>query len=169
MIKPHIVKYLDKIKFVVSTIKEQTTSEIGQIISRRETVGEEVDSLIPRPPIDLTTSSEIGDNWSDLPTPSTRQTFNSDFDSPVGARGSYGLLDRMRNQLSTPSSSQRTTPSSTPSPESITPRFLTFAQVAAQNPVDAQQMNYPRTVAPIPITSAQRYASEVKRRKNNDP
>ena len=60
MIKPHIVKYLDRIQYVVSTIKEQTQSEIGQDTSRRETVGE-VDSLMPRP-IDLSNPSEMGDN-----------------------------------------------------------------------------------------------------------
>jgi len=44
MIKPHVVKYLDKIRYVVSTIKEQTQSVIGQAITRGETLGE-VDSL----------------------------------------------------------------------------------------------------------------------------
>ena len=70
MIKPHIVKYLDRIKYVVSTIKEQTTSETSQAVTIGTTLGE-VDSLT-RPPVN-TTEAEEGDNFN--PSPIT--TFNS--------------------------------------------------------------------------------------------
>ena len=143
MIKPHIVKYLDRIKFVVSTIKEQTQSEIGQDTSRRETVGE-VDSLMPRPPIDLSNPSEMGDNMN----------------SPT-----------YLTELNTPSPSRFSGDYASQSPEMF-PLFMRFpktiAQEAAQNPVDAPQTNYPQSASPIPRTSAQGYASEMKRRKNNN-
>ena len=70
MIKPHIVKHLDRIKYVVSTIKEQTTSETSQAVTIGTTLGE-VDSLT-RPPVN-TTEAEEGDNFN--PSPIT--TFNS--------------------------------------------------------------------------------------------
>ena len=102
MIKPHIVKYLDKIKYVVSTIKEQTQSEIGQDISRRETL-EEVDSLIPRP-IDLSIQSEMGDN---LNSPTYLSVLNTPPPSIIS-----GELN-------------------TPSPE-LAPLFLRFPRTLAQ-------------------------------------
>ena len=138
MIKPHIVKYLDRIKFVVSTIKEQTTSEIGQDTSRRETVGE-VDSLMPRP-IDLSNPSEMGDN----------------INSPT-----------YLSVLNTPSPSRFSGDFASPSPE-MAPLFMsfpqTFAQEAAQNPVEAPQINYPRTVAPF-VSVASRAARAEKEKK----
>jgi hypothetical protein len=69
MIKPHIVKYLDRIKYVVSTIKEQTQSEIGQNRTTGNTLGE-VDSLT-RPPMN-TNEAEEADNFN-----SPMTTFNS--------------------------------------------------------------------------------------------
>ena len=77
IIKPHIVKYLDRIKYVVSTIKEQTTSEIGQNRTTGNTLGE-VDSLT-RPPVN-TVETEEGDNFSPMTTfnsPSYLSVLNS--------------------------------------------------------------------------------------------
>jgi hypothetical protein len=77
MIKPHIVKYLDKIKYVVSTIKEQTTSEIGQNRTSGNTLGE-VDSLA-RPPVN-TVETEEDDNFNPMTTfnsPSYLSVMNS--------------------------------------------------------------------------------------------
>ena len=70
MINPHIVKYLDRIKYVVSTVKEQTTSEIGQNRTTGNTLGE-VDSLT-RSPLN-TIEAEEGDNFNPMAT----------FNSPV--------------------------------------------------------------------------------------
>ena len=61
--KTHIIKYLDKIKYVVSTIKEQTTSEIGQNRTTGNTLGE-VDSLA-RPPLNRVEEEE-GDNFNPM-------------------------------------------------------------------------------------------------------
>ena len=77
MIKPHIVKYLDRIKYVVSSIKEQTRTEIGQNRTSGNTLGE-VDSLA-RPPVN-TVETEEDDNFNPLTTfnsPSFLSVLNS--------------------------------------------------------------------------------------------
>jgi len=149
MIKPHIVKYLDRIQYVVSTIKEQTQSEIGQDTSRRETL-EEVGSLIPRP-IDLRNPSEMGDNMN---SPTYLSVLNTPSPSRVSGE-TYTpepeLSALFPNRLSNP----------------IAPRLLTFAEEAAQNPVDSPQINYPRAGTPIPRTAATAYATQMKRRNND--
>jgi len=105
MIKPHIVKYLDKIKYVVSTIKAQTESELGQNITRGNTLGE-VDSLT-RPPVN-TVEAEEADNFN---SPIT--TFNSP---------SYlSVLNSPRSRVSGDSGDE-----SDPSPE-LAPLFLRYS------------------------------------------
>jgi len=104
MIKPHIVKYLDKIKYVVSTIKEQTTSEQGQNMTTGNTLGE-VDSLA-RPPVN-TVETEEGDNFNPMTT----------FNSP-----SYlSVLNSPTSRVSGDSGDE-----SEPSPE-LAPLFLRYS------------------------------------------
>ena len=103
MIKPHIVKYLDKIKYVVSTIKEQTTSEIGQNRTSGNTLGE-VDSLA-RPPVN-TVETEEDDNFNPMTT----------FNSP-----SYLSVMNSLSRISGDSGDE-----SEPSPE-LAPLFLRYS------------------------------------------
>jgi len=105
MIKPHIVKYLDRIKYVVSTIKEQTQSELGPAVTRGNTLGE-VDSLT-RPSVN-TIEAEEADNFN---SPIT--TFNSP---------SYlSVLNSPRSRVSGDSGDE-----SDPSPE-LAPLFLRYS------------------------------------------
>ena len=138
MIKPHIVKYLDRIKFVVSTIKEQTTSELGQDTSRRETLGE-VDSLRPRP-IDLTTSSEIGEN------------------SPLNVSNA-GLISNLNSYLT--SGDDRDFGSPSPETERIVHEgWHGNHGNAVMGALEPRRIDFPRTLAQV-------HASELKRRNND--
>jgi hypothetical protein len=113
MIKPHIVKYLDRIKYVVSTIKEQTQPEIGQNRTTGNTLGE-VDSLT-RPPMNMIEAEE-GDNFN--PSPIT--TFNSP---------SYlSVLNSPRSKISGDESDEPD-----PSPE-LTPLFLRYSTRKQRSP-----------------------------------
>jgi len=84
MTKPHIVKHLKKMTKVVSTIKEQSGSELGQASTQGDTLGEVVS--LHRPSIN-TVDDVVGQNLEEPPPPtsandqSTAQ-FESFFDSP---------------------------------------------------------------------------------------